>query len=345
MGDTRVDEEDIPPEFNLMYDEANSMCTREVTQFSAHRNGTLVSICDLDKTDTENKEDMQIMLRGLIVSGSKRLRVEVGPLVEWCIEYGNDPSLWAHTSRAWYKILNPAKEYQRTHELARRRFELSARAFILAVTIMKEECTYRNFVNVLAVPYQNMRGYSEKEILMERNFILDQAESLEDPSLKNSGFVKGLRERSKEIKEVAKEKKKEKSSAKKEKGDKEKKEKKHHKKAGAHTWVPRSDKKEILDVLLKKYASCFRPPRVDVAGAVRSWALSYMLSLLWPQELEADSCSHGGRVGISFQPTGRPSCRRMSSVPEHNFGTYGSRDNQQPFERGRALRQYHRCCT
>jgi len=156
--ETAVKEADIPPEMDVQTDESNSMTTREVTQFAAYRQGQMVSICDLDMGSGEGNENMEIMLLGYVINGSKRLKVEIGPLVEWCIEYGNDPTLWTHTARAWYKILSPSKEYQKVHELARRRFELCSRLFILAVTIMPEQCTYKSLVSVLAAPYKQMKG-------------------------------------------------------------------------------------------------------------------------------------------------------------------------------------------
>eukprot|EP00189_Rhodosorus_marinus_P002172 CAMPEP_0113957236 /NCGR_PEP_ID=MMETSP0011_2-20120614/2648_1 /TAXON_ID=101924 /ORGANISM="Rhodosorus marinus" /LENGTH=513 /DNA_ID=CAMNT_0000967757 /DNA_START=323 /DNA_END=1864 /DNA_ORIENTATION=+ /assembly_acc=CAM_ASM_000156 len=238
------------------------MTTREVTQFAAYRQGQMVSICDLDMGSGEGNENMEIMLLGYVINGSKRLKVEIGPLVEWCIEYGNDPTLWTHTARAWYKILSPSKEYQKVHELARRRFELCSRLFILAVTIMPEQCTYKSLVSVLAAPYKQMKGYSEKEILMESNFILDQADSLDDPSLRNTDFAKTLRQKAAQIakeqkaEQKAEQKKQEKAAGSRKDNtaaDKEKKErKKSSKPAAGFMWEPRSDDQVVRSALLKR---------------------------------------------------------------------------------------------
>lgn len=77
MVEARVNEEEISSDYDLQYDESTGKVNREVTTFSAHQNGNMVSICDLDKTDHENKGEMQIMLRGYVVNGTKKLRVEV----------------------------------------------------------------------------------------------------------------------------------------------------------------------------------------------------------------------------------------------------------------------------
>jgi len=262
--ETEVKEADIPPEMDIQTDESNGMTTREVTQFAAYRQGQMVSICDLDMGPGEGTENMEIMLLGYVVNGSKKLKVEIGPLVEWCIEYGSDPTIWTHTARAWYKILSPIEEYRAVHELARRRFELCSRLFILAVTIMSEQCTYESLVSVLAQPYKQMKGYSEKEILMESNFILDQADSLDDPSLRNTDFAKALRQKAAQIakeqkaEQKAEQKKQQKVAANRKDNtaaDKEKKErKKSNKPAADFVWEPRSNDRIVKNALLKRCA-------------------------------------------------------------------------------------------
>jgi len=97
---------------------------------------------------------------------------------------------------------------------------------------------------------------------MESNFILDQADSLDDPSLRNTDFAKTLRQKAAQIakeqkaEQKAEQKKQEKAAGSRKDNtaaDKEKKErKKSSKPAAGFMWEPRSDDQVVRSALLKR---------------------------------------------------------------------------------------------
>lgn len=193
---TFTSERDTPPAFDISYDD--NVPQRQLTDFTVTRDGDRVSICVLDDQDShKNARSLShppIVVRGLLTAGSKTLRVESAPLVEWCIEYSTqDPRLWVRSQKVWYKLTKPAKEYAKTHDLARKRFEMCARIYILLTSMEPTECTFKGIAQLLYHPYRTMRGYSERDILNERQFILSQFQMLSDPVIVNSAFVRDLK--------------------------------------------------------------------------------------------------------------------------------------------------------
>lgn len=188
-----VRESDVPRQFNISHDE-NDMPQRELRDFTVMLDGEKISICALD--DGAGRRGAPMVARGTVTSKSKSLRTESAGLVDWCIEYTNggvDPTLWVRTQHVWYKLLRPSKDYARTHELARRRYELCSRIYILLTTMHPSECQFMTILPLLAQNYREMKSYSEREILMERDFILSQFKMLRDPIINESRFVKELR--------------------------------------------------------------------------------------------------------------------------------------------------------
>lgn len=187
-----IPEGQTPTIFDVSYD--NKIPQRELTDFVVTRGDEKVSICALDDPSQRHGE---IVARGTLQkdNGRKTLKVISAPLKEWCIEYAQNPFLWVRTNDVWYRLLKPAKEYTRTHETARRRFELCARIFILGTTLTPTECTYKLFAQLLSGTYLKMKAYSEKELLMERDFILAQIKNLGNESLSAIPFVKELRDK------------------------------------------------------------------------------------------------------------------------------------------------------
>ncbi|MEW5299388.1 MAG: hypothetical protein WDW36_002408 [Sanguina aurantia] len=65
--------------------------------------------------------DMQILALGTVLQpcdmtperlgGSQAIAVQLGPLLDWVIEYGAAPAMWICTSKAWYKLLAPSPDY------------------------------------------------------------------------------------------------------------------------------------------------------------------------------------------------------------------------------------------
>lgn len=186
---TYIAEEDTPADFDISYDDR--VPQRELTDFVVTRGNEKVTICTLD----DHKEgDIALIGRGTIVDrNNKTLKVQTAPLTDWCIEYGGTPNLWIRSKKVWYRLKRPAKEYARVHEFARRRFELCARIYILATSMERSNCTYPLFTSLLSSPYLKMKGYSERELLMEKVFILQQMENLSDLKLSEIPFLRDLK--------------------------------------------------------------------------------------------------------------------------------------------------------
>lgn len=191
-----VTEADIPAAYNLT--ESDDLPTRVLHDFIVTRSsagsgggpsGALATICELDEPGSSLSAS-----GALKAPGQPSLRVHLPALNEWCVEHGQSPVLWIHTKRAWYNITGaPAAEYARVHAKARRRFEISVRANLLAGALTPPEATYGRFISLLGQQYMDMRGHSERDILGETPFILEQARSLEgDQLLLNSAFCKEL---------------------------------------------------------------------------------------------------------------------------------------------------------
>lgn len=161
--------------------------------------GALASICELDEPGSS------LSASGVLKApGQPPLRVHLPVLNEWCVEHGQAPVLWIHTKLAWYNVTGaPAAEYARVHAKARRRFEISVRANLLAGALTPPEATYARFISLLGQQYMDMRGHSERDILGETSFILEQARSLDDGLLLNSAFCKELMRREAAEKKVA----------------------------------------------------------------------------------------------------------------------------------------------
>lgn len=187
-----VSERDTPSSYNLSYDDDN-VPQRELTDFTVTCGDEKVSICSLDESK-EAKGD--VIARGMLFANSRSIKVVSAPLIEWCIEYSSQhPCLWVRSTDVWYRLLKPSKEYTKTHELARRRFELCSRIYILGTSMAPSVATYSLFSHLLAGPYMKMKAYSEKELLSEKDFILAQIKNLDDPELAEMAFVKELREK------------------------------------------------------------------------------------------------------------------------------------------------------
>ena len=196
-----IDEADIPRTYDLSLD-ADKIPQRNLTDFTVRRGGKLVSICSLD----DAKDSSPFVAEGRLILGSvaysndggikeRGVRVRIGRLVEWCIEYHLQPALWVRSSRAWYRLGAPAKEYKETHELARKRYELCARIFILGTwtPLDRSQDNYQGYVKLLSAPWEGMRGYSEKEILGEKPLILEQVKNLDDNRLNTNHFILHLK--------------------------------------------------------------------------------------------------------------------------------------------------------
>lgn len=188
---TYTRERDTPSTFDMSYD--GDMPQRHLNDFVVTRDDEKISICALDEDASRLPP---IVARGVLTNGKTTIKIVTRPLVEWCIDYSSrDPHLWVRSERVWYRLFKPAKEYIRTHDLARRRFELCVRIFILATTVDESERNFRSFAAYLSAPYYDMRPYTEKDILAERTFILAQLRELDNPELRDMPFVRELRDR------------------------------------------------------------------------------------------------------------------------------------------------------
>lgn len=191
MPAATVTEAEVPEAFNISCDE-DGVPQRELTDFVVTRGSELASVCSLD--DPEGADAPARAKGKLRIPGSNAsLSIRTGELIEWCIEYGNQPSLWVRSANVWYRLGAPAEGYASTHDLARRRFELCSRIYILATTIKSTQATYKSFVRLLGTEWNDMRAYKERDVLAEREFILAQIETLDAKLLNDCQFFKDLR--------------------------------------------------------------------------------------------------------------------------------------------------------
>jgi Cytosine specific DNA methyltransferase replication foci domain len=127
-------------------------------------------------------------------SGSDQppVRVELGRVHEWIIDYSDGGRLWVRTNAAWYELGHELQDYSKAFEPVRRKFEICVRLSILSVGMRSDQLDYGHVVNLLSMRYVHMRGYKEAEFAAEAPFILSQMETGRKSMLK-SGFLKQLR--------------------------------------------------------------------------------------------------------------------------------------------------------
>eukprot|EP00188_Purpureofilum_apyrenoidigerum_P000070 Plantae.Rhodophyta-Purpureofilum_apyrenoidigerum.ctg10257.p1 GENE.Plantae.Rhodophyta-Purpureofilum_apyrenoidigerum.ctg10257~~Plantae.Rhodophyta-Purpureofilum_apyrenoidigerum.ctg10257.p1 ORF type:complete len:524 (-),score=75.00 Plantae.Rhodophyta-Purpureofilum_apyrenoidigerum.ctg10257:1143-2714(-) len=189
-----VTEDNILASYSHGVDDQN-MPQRRLTDFVVTKaSGEMVSICALD--DPKLLSDTQLVARGTLESKNSELQqVNIGPLREWCIEYSTTPVLWVRTDKAWYNMRSPAANYAKVHELARSRFEICSRVYLLCTSLEAKQTTYKNVLKLLGRPFNAMQSYEEADVLKEGDFLLDQCQSLDVVSISASGFIKGLKDR------------------------------------------------------------------------------------------------------------------------------------------------------
>lgn len=188
-----VAERDVPSRFNVFMDE-QGVPQRELVDFTVLRGSEKTSVCTLDD---KGAHGIPVRARGTLqIPGSKdTIQTETEDLVEWCIEYGNQPYLWVHSKNVWYRLGDPAPEYAKTHDLALRRFQLCARLYILATTMEPEAATFKSFASLLSGEWSGMRAFKEKDIIAEREFVLAQVKNLNEETLNRCRFFHELRAR------------------------------------------------------------------------------------------------------------------------------------------------------
>eukprot|EP00177_Eucheuma_denticulatum_P003199 GFKZ01005774.1.p1 GENE.GFKZ01005774.1~~GFKZ01005774.1.p1 ORF type:complete len:1203 (+),score=230.67 GFKZ01005774.1:119-3727(+) len=146
-----------------------------------------------------DNRDLHVTGLGILVppfgSDAKAIRVEIGKIDEWIIEYGTDQKLWAKTEKAWYELREPALEYQTAFVSTRRKYELCVRIAILGATYRTADLTYSSLVELLGLRYNDMQAFSESQIVEEKRFIISQMESVGTKALLQSGFIRELRKR------------------------------------------------------------------------------------------------------------------------------------------------------
>lgn len=182
-------EAEVPSKFNVSFDDVPQ---RAISDYVVTRGSDKVSVCSLDDNTAS---DAPVLIKGtLTAKDGSTIKVVSKPLSEWCIEFSQtDPHLWIRSRNIWYRLSKPAKEYARVHDLAKRRFEICSRLYILLTTLGSEDCTFKGLSNLLSFPYYDMKGYSEKEILMEKDFILAQLREFDDPAIAQSTFLRELK--------------------------------------------------------------------------------------------------------------------------------------------------------
>jgi Bromodomain/Cytosine specific DNA methyltransferase replication foci domain len=187
-----VGEADVPGSYDMGKDD-EGVPQRDLTDFVLTRGSEMVSLCALDNEKTHGV----IRARGKLCDphGGSRLVAVTDNLVEWCIEYGAAPKLWIRSANVWYNLKHPSSEYEKVHDLALRRFEICARLYLLVTDFKAVAPTFKSYVHALSGPWEQMRGYTEKEILGERDFILNQVKELDEQVLNDCPFYRELREK------------------------------------------------------------------------------------------------------------------------------------------------------
>lgn len=142
------------------------------------------------------EEEPKTVAIGILIpptqSSPNVLRVQIGPVKEWTIEYGQEPKLWLKSKSGWYELRNPANEYATAFASGRRKFELCGRLGILGKTMRARQLGYEDVVELLEMTYQQMAGYDEAEIILEKRFIVEQMTMFGRKSILQSGFFKTL---------------------------------------------------------------------------------------------------------------------------------------------------------
>lgn len=142
------------------------------------------------------KENSDVMGVGIVIpplsSTPKVVRVEIGHVLKWVIEHGDEPKQWIQSDNGWYELREAADEYKSTHTPTRRKFEICARLGILGGKMRAGQLTYEKVMKLLDMRYADMDGYSEEEILAERSFIVQELKRTGRNSVLQSEFFRVL---------------------------------------------------------------------------------------------------------------------------------------------------------
>jgi len=225
--DAMVLEEHIPPEMNLPATDASSshhnaadatntesaLPQRLLTWFRILDECTGEHACldalELEQTSAKRntgggpgalETPNSLVAEGLLIPGAGPGSVKLRPtmirtsrILEWCIDYG-EVCIWIRTARAWYKLVTPHPSHEPYFATTRRKFELSIRVSILCASFPNSKaCSFRNLSKLLVLPYGEMRGYAPEEVIAEARFLLNQAEMLGRPEMRDNAFMRRLR--------------------------------------------------------------------------------------------------------------------------------------------------------
>jgi hypothetical protein len=149
------------------------------TVFSADDSSELhpLEILDPDKEEDSIKLAAHGTLLDPSPGGKKSLRevcVKLPHVTEWCIDYGEPPTLWLLTKSAWYKLLNPAPEYVELFASTRCKYDLCIRT--AALLRADPLCSFEEGSPIILEPASGTEGrsYTDKELFRESGFILAQ---------------------------------------------------------------------------------------------------------------------------------------------------------------------------
>lgn len=185
-------EEDVGEEFTWDTSRADNLPTRVLDKFFFASRSTFCEV-PLESTCEEKSDIVGI---GILIpptwSPACVLRVEIGQVLEWKIDYGRKPRQWIKSKHGWYELRSVATEYSSTFSSALRKFELCARTKILGDSMRAGQLSYEYVVELLGMWYMDMQRYDESEILLDKRFILKEMEKLGRKSVVQSGFFKTL---------------------------------------------------------------------------------------------------------------------------------------------------------
>ncbi|KAA8490812.1 hypothetical protein FVE85_1259 [Porphyridium purpureum] len=118
--------------------------------------------------------------------------IRICGIEEWVLDLGHDPIMYVRTASAWYRLRRPSKDYKWVFMTARRKFEVTARIFILADQLPLSQLRYDVVVPLLGASYTNMRSYKEAEVILEASFVVEQVRNLKHKALLNSQLLQKL---------------------------------------------------------------------------------------------------------------------------------------------------------
>ncbi len=99
---------------------------------------------------------------GRVKSNGRSLKIRTSAVVEWSFDYGERPGISVRSKNGvWYLLKDPAEEYVEVHKLARKRFELCFRIFVLCTTETKDD-DFETSLSYLSQRWKKIQDTADK---------------------------------------------------------------------------------------------------------------------------------------------------------------------------------------